>query len=56
MITPGHYFFLPVMRSMEPRRQVCSTGGESGRFGAWGPPNQRFGMSKRISPKHCRPR
>jgi len=40
---------------MEPRRQTCSTGSESDQFGAWGFPNQRFGISKRISPKHCWP-
>ena len=52
----GITFSLLVMRSMEPHRQVYSTGGESGQFGAWAPPNQRFWMSKKISPKHCRPR
>jgi len=29
-------FSLLVMRSMEPRRQACSTGSEGGQFRAWG--------------------
>lgn len=38
----GITFSLLVMRSMEPHRQVCSTGGESGQFGAWAPPQPAF--------------
>lgn len=42
-------FSLPVMRSMEPRRQACSTGRKAASLGLGGTPTRRIGKSKRIS-------
>ena len=47
--------FLPLGRAAQPRRKACSIGSASGQSGAWGNPSRRFGISKRISPKHCLP-
>ena len=52
---PALSHFLPLGRAAQPRRKACSIGSASGQSGAWGNPSRRFGISKRISPKHCLP-